>query len=69
MSKYTNCYKTLTLLLDIKIDKAPEYESFLKMFFEIGGIDDPEQKPAFDPRKTTDILKEFQHLLLPNDFK
>lgn len=38
------------------------------MYFEIGGLDDPEQRPAFDPRKTHDLLREFEHLLLPREF-
>lgn len=68
MSKYTKCYKALTILLDIKIDNEPEYEAFLKMYFEIAGLDDPDMKPAFDPRKTNGLLGEFQHLLLPREF-
>lgn len=59
MSKYTKCYKALTILLDIKIDYEPEFADFLKLYFEIGGLDDPDQRPAFDPRKTNDLLKEF----------
>jgi ankyrin repeat protein len=69
MSKFTKCYKTLSLLLNIKIDDAPEYADFLKMYFEIGGLDDPDQRPAFDPRKTHDLIDEFEHLLLPKEFK
>jgi hypothetical protein len=56
MSKFTKCYKALTILLDIRIDTAPEYDQFLKMYFEIAGLDDPDQKPAFDPRKTNGLL-------------
>ena len=52
MSKYTKCYKAMCALLDIKIDFEPEFASFLKLYFEIGGLDDPDQRPAFDPRKT-----------------
>lgn len=68
MSKFTKCYKALCLLVDIQIDSAPHYDEFLKMYFEIGGLDDPEQRPAFDPRKTHDLLREFEHLLLPREF-
>jgi hypothetical protein len=68
MSKFTKCYKALTTLLDIKIDFEPEYEAFLKMYFEIGGLDNPDMRPEFDPRKTTDLLQEFQHLLEPKEF-
>lgn len=55
-------------MLDIRIDNAPEYDSFLKTYFEIGGLDDPDQRPAFDPRKTNGLLAEFEHLLLPKEF-
>jgi hypothetical protein len=57
------------VLLDIKIDYEPEFADFLKLYFEIGGLDDPDQRPAFDPRKTNDLLREFEHLLLPKEFK
>ena len=39
------------------------------MYFEIGGLDNPDMRPEFDPRKTSDILTEFHHLLLPKEFK
>ena len=68
MSKYTQCYKALKILLDIKIDNEPEYDQFLKIYFEIAGLDDADQKPAFDPRKTNSLLNEFEHLLLPKEF-
>lgn len=68
MSKYTQCYKALTMLLDIKIDSVPGYDQFLKLYFEIGGLDNADQRPEFDPRKTSDLLSEFKHLLLPKDF-
>jgi hypothetical protein len=69
MSKFTKCFKTLSLLLDIKIGNEPEYDAFLKMYFEIAGLDDPDMKPAFDPRKTNNLISEFEHLLLPKEFK
>lgn len=41
MNKFTKCFKTLQTMLEISIDHEPEYQSFLKMFFEVTGLDDP----------------------------
>lgn len=41
MSKYTKCFKTMHNLLEIEIDDEPHYEPFLKLFMEVGGLDDP----------------------------
>lgn len=59
MSKFTKCYKTLFTLLDITLNELPDYDEFLKVYFEIGGLDDPDLRPQFDPRKTKDLIDEF----------
>jgi len=38
------------------------------MFFEIGGLDDPQGKAPFDPRKTHKLVDEFEHFLDPKEF-
>jgi hypothetical protein len=56
------------VLLDINIKEEPHYDGFLKMFFEIGGLDDPQGKAPFDPRKTHKLVDEFEHFLDPKEF-
>ena len=68
MSKYTNCYRALEILLSINIDSEPDYEAFKKMYFDIAGLDDPDLKAPFDPRKTHKLIEEFEHLLSPSVF-
>ena len=69
MSKYTNSYRALQILLEITINSEPDYDIFKKVFFEIAGLDDPDQKVPFDPRKTHKLIDEFEHLLAPREFK
>lgn len=69
MSKFTNSYRALQVLLDINLDSEPGYDSFKKLYFEIAGLDDPDQKVPFDPRKTHKLIDEFEHLLAPREFK
>ena len=68
MSKFTQSFKTLQLLLSAELGNQPEYSAFLKLFFEVGGLDDPQMRAPFDPRKTTGVLAEFEHLLHPREF-
>lgn len=35
----------------------------------MAGLDNPDMKPAFDPRKTAHVVSEFQHLLSHEQFK
>jgi len=60
MNKFTKCFKTLQTMLEISIDHEPEYQSFLKMFFEVTGLDDPQLLSPFDPRKYHDLVNQFQ---------
>lgn len=69
MSKYTKCFNTLQTLLEINIDHEPEYAAFLKTFFDISGLDDPQLKAPFDPRKYHGLVSEFENLLPQKEFK
>ena len=53
----------MKILLEIGIDNEPEYEAFLKNYFEIGSLDSSEGRCPFDPRKSSLIIREFEHLL------
>ena len=68
MSKFTNCYRCLQALLHININEEMEYNQFLKNYFEIGALDRADGRAPFDPRKSSQILKEFEHLLNPKEF-
>jgi len=69
MSKFTQCYKCIRALLTIGIDDEPEYDYFLKLYFDIIVLDKhQDSKIAFDPRKSHNLLKEFEHLLDPKEF-
>jgi len=68
MSKYTNCYRTVQGLLDIDISTEPDYERFLRNYFEIGSLDNPEGRTPFDPRKSSLLIKDFEHMLEPTEF-
>ena len=63
------CYKSLQALLDIKIDKEPEYEFFEHLYFEIAALDRADHKTPIDPRKSAHLIEEFEHLLDPKDFR
>ena len=69
MSKFTKCFRTLQSLLTINIDHEPDYDSFLKLFFDVSGLDDPYNKSPFDPRKYHDLVSELEHVLSPKEFK
>lgn len=69
MSQYTKCYRTVQAFLNFDMEFAPAHDEFLKLYFEIAGLDSPDLKPRFDPRKTADILADFENLMLPKAFK
>ena len=69
MSKYTKCYRCVKGLLEIDISVEPEYEQFLKKYFEIGSLDSPDGRTPFDPRKSSLVCKEFEHLLEPTEYR
>ena len=58
----------MQILLDISIDNDPEYDAFLKRYFEIGALDRKEGRAPIDPRKSSLLIKEFEHLLDENEF-
>ena len=68
MSKFTKCFSAMQILLDIGIDNEPEYDAFLRRYFEIGALDSKEGRAPFDPRKSSLLIKEFEHLLDQNEF-
>ena len=45
-----------------------EYSTFLRLYFEIGALDSSDGRAPFDPRKSSTLIKEFEHLLHPNEF-
>ena len=66
MNKFTKCNKTLEALLEIDIDHAPGFDNFLKLFFQLQGLESTEE--SFDPRRSNNILKEFKELINPSDY-
>jgi hypothetical protein len=72
MSKFTTCYKFLQALLSINIDNAPGYDDFLHLYFELSvlGVNKGETSSTFiDPRKSQNLIGEFEHLLEAGEFK
>lgn len=73
MSKFTTCYKAMQALLTIKIDNEPDYEAFLHLYFDLSnlGTNKGENMSGtfFDPRKSHHLVKEFEHLLDPEEYK
>ena len=69
MSKYTNCYRCVIALLETDLSSEPDYEQFLRNYFEIGALDRQDGRAPIDPRKSSTLLKEFEHLLDPVEFK
>ena len=59
MSKYTNCYRCIMAILDIDISVEPDYEAFLRNYFEIGALDQQDGRAPFDPRKSSSVIKDF----------
>ena len=68
MSKYTKCFSTMKILLDIGVDNEPGYDDFLTNYFEIGSLDSSEGRAPIDPRKSSNIIREFEHLLEKTEF-
>ena len=68
MSKYTNCYRCVQALLEIDVNNEPDYEAFLRKYFEIGALDSPNGRAPFDPRKSSLVIKDFEHLLDPVEY-
>jgi len=55
-------------LLEIDVSSEPDYEVFLRNYFEIGALDSPDGRTPFDPRKSSLLIKEFENLLEPREF-
>ena len=68
MSKYTNCYRCVQALLEIDVNNEPDYDAFLRKYFEIGALDSPNGRAPFDPRKSSLVIKDFEHLLDPVEY-
>lgn len=69
MSKFTLCFKSLQALLEININSEPEYSFFEHLYFEIAALDRPDKTTPMDPRKSANLIAEFEHLLDPKEFK
>lgn len=69
MSKFTNCYRCVISLLTVSVHEEPAYEDFLRNYFSIGALDRPDGRAPFDPRKSSTLIKDFEHLLEPTEFK
>ena len=65
MSKFTSCFKCLKALLELNLDNEPEYLWFEQLYFEIAALDRPDHTTPIDPRKSANLLAEFEHLLDP----
>ena len=68
MSKFTKSYRCVQGLLEIEMSGEPDYEQFLRNYFEIGSLDSPDGRTPFDPRKSSLLMKDFEHLLEPREF-
>ena len=67
MSKFTKCFKCIEALLKIDINNIEGYDQFLDLFFELQLLETSDER-KFDPRKYTNILTEFQHLMDPHEY-
>ena len=67
MSKYTKCFKCIEALLKIDVNQVEGYDEFLHLFFELQLLETTDER-KFDPRKYTNILSEFQHLMDPHEY-
>ena len=68
MSKFTKSYRCVQGLLEIDVNSEPDYDQFLRNYFEIGSLDSPDGRTPFDPRKSSLLIKDFEHLLEPREF-
>ena len=69
MSKFTSCSRCLHALLNIKIDDEPDYTFFEHLYFEIAALDRADKTTPIDPRKSAQLMHEFEHLLDRREFK
>ena len=53
-------------LLDIDFDKVPGWDEFIKLHQSLQGFEEGGEQ--FDPRKSSEILKEFRNLVSPSDY-
>lgn len=53
--------------MDIDFDRAPGYDEFLKLYFQLQPFE-TNAELRFDPRNCNNILKEFKHLLVPREY-
>lgn len=67
MSKQTKCFKTIEAVLTIEIDEVPGLKMFTDLFFQVQELESSHES-QFDPRKYSDILAEFKHLLSESDY-
>jgi len=66
MNKFTRSQKTLETMLDIDMDRCPGFDQFLPLFFQVQGFEMGDE--VFDPRKSSEVLKEFRQLMNPRDY-
>ena len=67
MSKYTKCFKAVEAVLCIQIDEVPNLKMFNDLFFQVQELEGAHES-SFDPRKYSEILSEFKHLLSVGDY-
>ena len=66
MNKYTKSQKPLEAMLDIDSDRVPGWNDFLQLHSQLQSFEESEEN--FDPRKSSEILKEFKELISPQDY-
>ena len=53
-------------MLDIDIDRVPGWNNFLELNSQLRLLGASEE--GFDPRRSAEILKEFENLVSPKDY-
>lgn len=66
MSKYSNCFKTLEMLLDLRLDEVPAQDQFIVLFRKLQIFEIPEE--TFDPRRCMGVLGELKKFMRLKDF-
>ena len=66
MNKSVKSKRTMEALLDIDFDKVPGWDEFIKLHQSLQGFEEGGEQ--FDPRKSSEILKEFRNLVSPSDY-
>ena len=66
MNKSVKSFRTMEALLDIDFDRVPGWDEYIKLYQSLQGLEESEGQ--FDPRKSSEILKEFRNLISPNDY-